>query len=130
MDYEDAVKAELLGLDKFQTILCLDSDFEPDGEGEDAKDSEEEVEDKDLKKETLEWFMSLLKRKYFYAGGLARFMFEYSIDELLGTTKTMLEDSIFGKLFSRMSQEDWSSFAQLKISSRTPVSCELGDASY
>ena len=125
-DYEDAVKAKLSGFDELQTILCLDSDFEPDDQDEEMKDSQKEVEEEGTMEVTLEWLISLLKRKYFYAGGSARFMFDYSIDELIGSTKTQPQNSVFGKLCGRMTQEDWSSFAQLKISSSTPSSVSSG----
>ena len=76
-DYEGAVKAKLSGLDELQKILCLDSDIEPDDEDEEMKDSQKEVEEEGTMEVTLEWLISLLKRKYFYAGGSARFMFDY-----------------------------------------------------
>ena len=122
-DYEDAVKAKLLEPDELQKILCLESDFEPD---EEMRDSQRQGEEEGSKEVTLEWLISLLKRKYFYAGGSARFMFDCSIDELIGSTKTQPRNSVFGKLCSRMTREHWITFAQLKISSSTSTSVSSG----
>lgn len=60
------------------------------------------------------WILSLLERKFFYAGGSARFMFDFTMEDLLKKDVGVLD-----KLEQRTSQEEWTSFATLTISSRT-----------
>jgi len=45
-------------------------------------------------------------------------MFDYLIDQLI--------EQVFGKLYSRMKREDWTSFKQLQISSSAPSSVSSG----
>ena len=75
--------------------MCLDSDFKQDSEDEESRDNQKEevnysekgaMEEGHTMEVTLEWLSSLLKRKFFYAGGSARYMFDYSIDEPIGSS--------------------------------------------
>ena len=70
--------------------------------------------------EEMGWILRLLKRKYFYAGGSARYMFDYTFDELI--TSENNSPSVFEQLAGRMSSNDWESFAQLNISDASPSS--------
>ena len=92
-----------------------DEDSEQDDHGEEVKISENRVLDDGRTAEvTFEWLVSLLKRKFYYAGGSARYMFDYSMDELIGS-KSKPENSVLRKLADRMTSDEWSSFAELKI---------------
>ena len=71
--------------------MCLDSDFKQDSEDEESRDNQKEevnYSEKGAMEEghTMEVMSSLLKRKFFYAGGSARYMFDYSIDEPIGSS--------------------------------------------
>jgi hypothetical protein len=113
-DYKLAVKEQALQPDEFKLAFCIDSDFKDAEDGEDGKEREEnEIPD--------EWLSSLVERKFFYAGGSARFMFEYSLSQLIITTADD-SPSVFGRLYERMTQDHWRSFAELKISSSTSSS--------
>jgi len=122
-DYEAAVNAGVHQIDELRRILCLDSDFKPDDEDSEMKYSENE-EEGDTKEVTLEWLISLLKRKSYYAGGSARFMLDYSMEGLPTSTKNKL--SVFDTLRNRMTDEAWSAVAQLKISSSSNSSVSSG----
>ena len=102
---EDYVKAMNAGLLKFSMNLdkrtfSFESELEKDNENDNM----------DLE--------ALLERKYFYAGGSARYMFEFSIEDLIST--------VFKKLFDRMSAQDWEAFATLSITPGTPFSVSSG----
>ena len=106
-DYEKAFDArfaaEHLDFLNLQKLLCLDSDFLP----------EDEIDDGNENTVTVEWLKSLLKRKYFYAGGSARFMFDTEFKKLIPK---------LSKLYERMSTDDWKAIAQLTITPKTPSS--------
>mmetsp|Transcript_26786 Transcript_26786/g.37994 ORF Transcript_26786/g.37994 Transcript_26786/m.37994 type:complete len:87 (-) Transcript_26786:8-268(-) len=53
----------------------------------------------------MDLIIPLLRRNCFDAGGSARFMFDYSIDQLI--------EQVFEKIHSRMRPENLTSFAQL-----------------
>jgi hypothetical protein len=54
----------------------------------------------------------LIERKYFYAGGIARFMFDFTLDNLC--------QEELPTLFEQMSDAEWNEFATLNISVGTP----------
>lgn len=60
--------------------------------------------------------LTLLERKFFYAGGSARYMLEYTMEDLRGKGGVLLE------LENRVPQQEWESYASLTINSRTATS--------
>eukprot|EP00543_Licmophora_paradoxa_P005022 CAMPEP_0202444158 /NCGR_PEP_ID=MMETSP1360-20130828/3297_1 /ASSEMBLY_ACC=CAM_ASM_000848 /TAXON_ID=515479 /ORGANISM="Licmophora paradoxa, Strain CCMP2313" /LENGTH=616 /DNA_ID=CAMNT_0049060079 /DNA_START=720 /DNA_END=2571 /DNA_ORIENTATION=+ len=135
-DYKNAVDAGLLEPGVLERIVCVDSDYEPETDTGDGDVMMEDSEENNRQEkggvqseaqgdmERLDWLKSLLPRKHYYAGGSARYMFEYSIDQLTVSTKT--KKSIFERISDRMTVNDWKAFAQLNISSSTPASVSSG----
>lgn len=97
----------------------VDEDNEPQNENhqKSAGGDEMVVDDKpqnanDQDKDA--YIVTLLERKFFYAGGSARLMFDFTMEDLLKKNEGELD-----KLEQRVTQEEWASFATLTISSRT-----------
>ena len=124
-DYKDAVKAKLLRDDELDKMFCLTSEIGAQPEDEDSeKDDIRKAVEGHTEQDTLDWLKPFLERKYFYAGGSARFMFDYSFQELVISTDD--KPSVFDGLCERMKTEDWQSFAELKISASTKSSVSSG----
>jgi len=108
-DYKECAKSELYSLAEWKTILASRSDDDDD----DVADSGEgESDSSNAAQETLEEVLvSLIERKYFYAGGSARLFFDYSLETLLTAELEKME--------SRVTEEEWANFTTLQIGSRT-----------
>jgi hypothetical protein len=82
-------------------------------------DAAEDNEPKNLSDETrldnatgdTSWAREVVKAKYFFAGGSARFMFQFNIGELRGQ---------LDKVLDAVEHEDWKSFTQGSVSSGSP----------
>lgn len=130
-DYKNAVDAGLFEPDALERIVCVDSDYEPETDTEDGDAKMEDAEENKTQKEIaaegverLEWLKSLLPRKYYYAGGSARFMFEYSICQLIVSYQD--KDSVLKRICNRLTPQDWEAFATLKIAAGTKSSVSSG----
>jgi hypothetical protein len=116
-DYQNGLNAGILSQTKLLRILATEEEAE---EIRTSTDSEEDfikmTEGKQKK------FSLLLERKFFYAGGSARLMFDYTLNNLLeeGT-------GVLAKLADQVDQSMWESFASLQIgaSKETSVSSLL-----
>ena len=77
---------------------------------QEAMDTSDENCDNDVTGDTPSSVLEVVKNKYFFAGGSARFMFQYTIKELKADLK---------KRLSAVASSEWSSFAQESVSSGT-----------
>lgn len=128
-DYQEALqckkfRAELTkcGTNSFGkdfNITAESVDSEDDDRDEAVDESMESSDDMDVEGKAAtvtddeSRIMEILKAKYYYAGGSARFMFMYQIQEV----KTQLD-----KRLNNVEDKDWASFARSSVSSGTSSS--------
>lgn len=122
-DYVAAYHSELLTKDEWRSILEDDSEMKQTKDSEDGKNDDKEMKDSedgkndddqmaDSEDETTgtddeEEFMALLERKFYYAGGSARFMLERTLKQLMS--------DILPVLLGRMTTQLWEDFSELNI---------------
>jgi len=109
-DYVTAYRSELLTKDEWRSILEDDSEMKQTKESEHGKNDDDQMtnsEDVTTGADDEEEYMALLERKFYYAGGSARFMFECTLKRLMSDT--------LPALLGKMTTSLWEDFSELQI---------------
>ena len=122
-DYQEALRCQDFltkltesGRNRFEADIAYLSDSEQLYNGSDWESTtcsgDMNVDEKDGTTTDHTSLFDVLKAKYFFAGGSARFMFQFELEELRGQLDERLQ---------KLGSTDWISFAQGQVSSRTPT---------
>jgi len=112
-DYESAYRLGLKTKPEWLELLKDDRSTDVDNAGneDDTNDAEnedgEDMDTNDAENKDDAFFLMLLERKFYYAGGSARFMFDHTMQDLVQV--------VFPKLLGRMTRELWTAFSTLCI---------------
>ena len=112
-EYKQCVNAGMLNPEEWERLLQTKEDLEEECDLEPVVQEDTDAESPVQESDQNAAISALVERKFYYAGGSARFFFEYSMEELF-------EHLV--KLVSRVDQKDWPSFASLTIQTRTVIS--------
>lgn len=108
-EYRGALVAKIKSTEEWSKLLDDENDRASAAmEEEDDMDVGDDDSNADLDSEAL---LEMLERKFYYGGGSVRFMFEYTMSELLKKLKN--------ELLPQMNSKMWEDYAKLTISSKT-----------
>ena len=109
-DYEQCVNVGMLKPEEWEKLLQTKEDLEEEVDFEPIVKEDTDSESPAPESKQNAALLALVERKFYYAGGSARFFFEYPMEELF---KQLV------KLESRVNQEQWPSVASLTIQMST-----------